>query len=534
MNAWIKRNHREIQLILVIFLIGFYLRIQGIYNGLPYVLNPQESSNLLGVIAPFKNVLKFNTVHLPTLFVYLNSIIVYISSITIDLTSILLKVEAEPGSLYLPLRFLSVLFGVGSILIVYLIGSMFSSIAGIIASGLLAVSFLHVKSSQLFLPFSPMTFFILISTFYALKASSENNENKKQFYNLSILFALISASFNYFGIVSIVPILLVNLLNKDFEKVKSTFILFLLIFLTINPYFVLDFIFSFKSHLQNYVKSFYNLRFSSYLLPIDYLLHGIGPVAFFSALYLIRLKKHFSESDLKNLKIIFCFPLIYFGLIGLFHMSDSIYVVALVPYFCLSAGLALSLLHNNLEMRFVYIALLLFGFWIPLKYSMKYNKMINLPDTRIIATNWVKEHTSENIKIAWDKNSIQLNWYDAYNKNELKNIVDEPDLLISKQKFPITPEFLKRKNWFSLLRKKVDYVIVDSIDYESALKQSGSNARKKYYSKLLKLKPFVVINPYLKESDKQIQSSLFEDLYSPFKTLWQRERAGPIIKIYKL
>ncbi len=522
-------NDRKIQLVLVILLIGFYLRIQGIYYGLPYVLNPQESSNLLGVIAPFKNILKFNTIHLPALFVYLNSIILYISSVTIDLTNILFRVEADPGSLYVPLRFLSVLFGVGSILIVYLIGSMFGFISGIIASGFMSVSFLHVKLSQLFLPFSAITFFALLSTFYALKALNENNKNEKekQFCNLSILFALISASFNYFGIVSIVPILLVSLLNKDFEKLKSKFILFLVIFLVINPYFI----FSFKSYFQSYVKSFYGLRFSSYLLPIDYLLHGIGPIAFFGALYLIKLKKHFNES---NLKIIFCFPLIYFGLIRLFHMTDSGYTMALVPYFCIAAGLALSLLHSALEMKFIYIALLSFGFWIPFKYSMKYNKMISLPDTRIIATNWVKEHTSENVKIAWDKNSIQLNWHDAYNKNELKNIIDEPDLLVSKQKFSVTPEFLKRKDWFLLLRKKVDYVIIDSIDYEAVLRQPGNNVRKQYYSKLLKLKPFIVISPYLKESNKQTSFSTLEDLYSPFKTLWERERAGPIIKIYKL
>ena len=41
-------------------------------------------------------------------------------------------------------------------------------------------------------------------------------------------------------------------------------------------------------------------------------------------------------------------------------------------------------------------------------------------------------------------------------------------------------------------------------------------------------------NPYLKDLEKDLNSSLIEDLYSPYLTLWERERPGPVIKVYKL
>ncbi len=520
---------KKTQLLLVIFLTALYLRFQGLYYGLPYVLNPQEADNLVKIIAPLKWISKINAIHLPTVFTFLNTFVTYICSFTFDLNSILLRMEADSSSLLVPLRILSILFSIGSITLVYLICKIINPYSAIIAAGLLSVSLLHVKFSQVFMSYSGLTFLILLSTFYALKAY---NSDKKSDYDLSLLFALVAASFNYFGLVAVISPVFSALFKGNIKYLKNNLKLFPIIFLVVNPFFVLDFIFSFSTYVKNYFNSFYYNKTSSYFLySIDYLLCGMGPVAYFSALYLIKLKKQFNDHILK---ILFSVPVLYLAAIGLFHLSDIGYTVVLVPYVCVASGLVLGNLHNNTEYKFVYIVLLLFVFWIPLKYTLKYNKIMALADTRVIATNWIKEHTSDNVKIAWDKNSIQLNWHDAYSKSELKELVDETDLLISKQKFSITPDSLKRKDWFLQLRKKVDYVITDSLDYEVTKRQRADSQKKKYYKKLSKLKPLIAINPYLKDFDKKTNLSSIEDLYFPFNTLWERERAGPVIKIYKL
>jgi len=93
---------------------------------------------------------------------------------------------------------------------------------------------------------------------------------------------------------------------------------------------------------------------------------------------------------------------------------------------------------------------------------------------------------------------------------------------------------LKQKDWFKILRKKTDYVVVNSIDIDEAFNKRPDTLKKKYYRKILKLKPYMVINPYYKDIEENMKHLIPEDLYLPYETLWLRERPGPIIKIYKL
>ena len=127
-------------------------------------------------------------------------------------------------------------------------------------------------------------------------------------------------------------------------------------------------------------------------------------------------------------------------------------------------------------------------------------------------------------KIIWDKNSIQINWHNPY----------EPESLLDKKRFIITPKLLEKKHWLGYLRKKVDYAVINSLDVETVLRNPENSYKKKYYKEIQKLKPVITFNPYLLEKEKEIRHSLLEDLYIPFNALWQRERAGPLIKVYKL
>ena len=487
-----KRNNK---FLLFFIVIAFYLRLQGISYGLPYVLNPDESVNLFKIL-----------------------------SLTHVFTNVL---EANPDSILIPLRFLSVLFGAGSVIVIYFIGMRFSPLTAVIAGGLLSVSMLHVKFSQIFLPFSAMTFFVLLSVFFLLK----ENKNIIQ----SAISALLSFLMHPMGIVSIFPLLFVIQQEKSFSKFKPLFTKLAVIALLLKVNCLLHLPSLFVTVPKSYFINYYNYYFSSYCLyAFSFLLMGIGPVAYLGSIWLIKYRKDY---DLNLLKILFLLPVLYIGILGFLHLTKSEYAVLIIPYFCISTGLFFNSIYERAQTdnkKIIFIFLLLLAFWIPLKYTLKYNKITSLPDTRIIAVEWMKQNTSENIKIAWDKNSIQPNWYDAYEKQELKALTADPEVLVNRQRFPVSLKFLERKNWFKVLKKKVDYVVINSLDYEQVLRRPERNLEKKYYRKFLKLKPFLVFNPYLKDLDKHTKSLLTEDLYSPLLTLWQRERSGPVIKIYKL
>ena len=439
--------------------------------------------------------------------------------------SLINVLEINPGSLLLPLRFLSVLFGVFSIVLIYFMGLRFSPFIALVSSGLLAVSMIHVKLSQVFLPFSAMVFFGLLSVFFALKESSSEKD-----VTCSIYSAFLSFLMHPIGIINLIPIVLAQ--KKSILKYKNLFFKIFLASLLLN----LNLLFHLPSLAINLFGNYFlNYHHNSYFLyAFSFLLIGIGPVAYFGSIWFLKYK---DDYDLNLMKILFLLPVLSIGVLGFLHFTRSEYAMLFIPYFCISAGLFLNSIYERAQTdnkKLVFILLLLFLFWIPLKDTLKYNKIINLSDTRVIATEWIKQNTSEDYKIVWDKNSIQPNWYDAYNKSDLKYLVTDLETLINKQRFPVSLKLLQKKDWFKILRKKVDYLVINSLDYEQTFKQPGKKLEKKYYSKILKIKPVIAFNPYLREVDKNTRSLLTEDLYSPLLTLWQRERPGPVIKIYKL
>lgn len=511
---------------------------------MPYALNPAESTYLVKVLYLLKHFFDPNFVEVPNFFLYINSFFLILLNSLHDIDSIIGLLEVDPQALYLPLRCLNLIFGIGTIAVVFLIGNFFSLFTAVVASSLIALSFLHLKYSQLFLPYNYMTFFALLSCFFCIKAFYRiklNLQTARSLLILSTILASLSTSMHYIGFVSFVPVLFVIFLTKEFNNsrfYKFCLTLFLLIFVLLNPYLIfhlVDFlIFSFKSYLKNY--SYYHS--SSYLLYLfNFLIYGIGPVAWVSAFGILKYKSYY---DLDLLKIIFSLPLIYFACLGLFHLTSAGYSVLLLVFFSLASALVLNLFYESYfkedvgVKRLIFIFLILFTFYIPLKYSIKYNKLVALADARIVATEWIKRNTTSEFKIAWDKNSLQINWFDPYSLNDLKGLEIDPELLKNEQKFLISSSFLKDKKWFTKLRKKVDYVVINNLDYEKVLREKYPKLLEKYYLKLLKLKPVVVFSPYVGVKKEKISSFLLEELYFPLETLFTRERTGPVISIYKL
>ena len=519
-----KRNNK---LFLALIVVAFYLRLQGINYGLPYVVNSSEANNLIQVANLFRNLPSYlinsEGINIGPLYLLLSNFVALITTHTVSFVNVL---EINVGSLLVPLRFLSVLFGLLSIIVVYFVALRFNTFVALVSSGLLSVSMIHVRFSQVFLPFSAVTFFGLLSLYFAIK-SSESEKN----ILLSAYSILVSFLMHPIGIMNAIPLLFVLLQQKIFLKYKNLFLKIFIIGLLLN----LSFFVYLPDILLNYVKGYFFYHSNTYFLyACQILLVAIGPIAYFSLLFFLKYK---NDHDLNLIKVLSSFLFIYIGFLGFVHFTGSEYSMLFIPYFCIFAALFFNSIFQRVKtngQQFGFILLMLLLFWIPLKGTLKYNKINTLADTRVEATEWIKQNTSEDYKISWDKNSIQTNWHDAYNIRTLRLLVSDPEVLISKQKFPVTYKLLKEKNWFKTLKRKVDYVVINSFDYEQTLRQPGNNLEKKYYKQLCKLKPTITFNPYLKELEKTTGTLLIEDLNLPLLTLWQRERSGPVIKVYKL
>ena len=72
-TAWFTEKHKYI--FLFIIAIAFFLRLQGIDFGQPYILSPEESANLTKIICLFKHPLQIISADIPGLYLFFNTII---------------------------------------------------------------------------------------------------------------------------------------------------------------------------------------------------------------------------------------------------------------------------------------------------------------------------------------------------------------------------------------------------------------------------------------------------------------------------
>jgi hypothetical protein len=264
----------------------------------------------------------------------------------------------------------------------------------------------------------------------------------------------------------------------------------------------------------------YYLDMSLRLLGIPLILVALtGFVVSFS-----RLKRYWPT--------IFVFPLLYFAIIGVVGMTFLRYSVVLLPYLALFSALGIVLVADwfgsaipKLKKNLVLVAICGFVVVVPLVNAVMQNVLLSRPDTRLLAKQWVESNVPEGAHIATQWYGPPLATPDDPEAGSLR--VYDVDII---DPFRSTSELYTLSYYQS---QGVDYVILSSFIYQLSRVDLQEHAeRTRFYDMLNEEATLVAsFSPYANEQEPLF---VFDEIYSPVVSLWQRERPGPVIKIYRL
>jgi len=325
-------------------------------------------------------------------------------------------------------RFTTVLYGVGTVLLVYFIGQrMYSKKVGLLSSLFLAFTLLHVRYSRLIRPDVPMTFFITLS-FLCIYLMYERG--KVRDYLLATIFAGLSIATKYTGVLLIIPIFLAHLFHGLKEK-KTLFriffnkrVLLILLFGAVGffiafPYGLLRFSYLIHS-IRGWLEGLNNVtannqgEINSWVYYITRALnYGMGqPLELFSLAAIVYALVRHRKKDI----LLVSFPIAYYLIMGSFLRHFDRYILPVVPFLVIAAAVFLvriasmisrSKVKQSLAIVVLTLAIILF----PAVRVIRYVHLMTQAGTGLQAREWIMRNIPRGEKIAYETYSPPLPGY---------------------------------------------------------------------------------------------------------------------------
>lgn len=355
-------------------------------------------------------------------------------------------------------RYISAFSGVATIFVVYkLTKYLFDEDTALVSSFLISLTYLHVRDSHFGVTDVFMTFLVMCSIFYIVKCYKNSNIKN---YIFAGIFGGLAMSTKYNGLLVIIPIFIVHYFNIFNEKLRFVklfldkrilfFIgVFVIAFLFGTPFALLDYnkfisdVLYEMRHLQighgiNLgIGWWYHLRFS--------LFSGLGWSLFFFSLIgiFVLIKK-----DIRKALILGSFPLCYYILTGKGYSVFVRYVILLIPFLCITAGLFITTISVKILGKYKKYKPLLIGFLAIFAILPSVNSIINFDrlltkqDNRLIVAEWINEHIPKGSSICqtgsmgWDKvqlyptlKSLEYKYEKYVEKNKKSKIIETMTIL---------------------------------------------------------------------------------------------------------
>jgi 4-amino-4-deoxy-L-arabinose transferase-like glycosyltransferase len=467
-------------LVVALAVLGLLVRLVGIGWGLPYVAyHVDEEGFGRFTIHYFTGDLNPHFFKVPSLYTYLTAGLwsgYYLGGKLAgrfpDRAAFIRTYRQHPSPFILIGRLLTVLLGVGTILVLFALGRrMFSLRVGALAALMLVFSLEHVKQSHYFIPDVTMVLFLVVSFYFIW---SIYTTGRARYYLLAGLFAGLAYAAKYSGHFLALPLLLAHFFRASEErtpffrslfspKLLGALLAFAGGFLAGCPYALLDsrkFLKDFRWQAGHMFSEGHFGSSTSEPSWLFYLKYGFRENVGRAAQFLVpsgviyALARH-RKKDILLLSL----PVTVFAVMGTMKSYATRYLLPLTPFFILLAALfldrlmdwapaALARLRRAAVLRGLLKplpAVLGIVFLLPSVWQVaRYDDSITRTDTRTVAKNWVEANIPRGERIATETYGPPLD-PEAY-KLIRRNALGTIDL-----------------DW--LVQRRVKYVIVSDIMY---------------------------------------------------------------------
>jgi hypothetical protein len=458
--------------------------------------------------------------------------------------------RSDPSVFLLLGRLTSILLGAATVLVVYGLGkrSANQSIGGLLAALFLAVSFLHVRDSHYGVPDVPATFFISLSVLLCLLAAQ--TRAKKYFALAAATTAYaIATKWNVWPVM--IPLIIAAIMGLRAPSPRANRRAWWSIMIVVAMFFFIGFALGgFELMLKPGVYLEYALReaqageaggfgywqidtLPGWLFYGKTLLYGIGPVLLIlTALGLThRIRMVVKERDTTSLLLI-AFPVLYFLFMGATQHYFARYTLPLVPFAAVLAADIIAAtvmrwrpgrerLATGLTIGVVAIAIAL-----PFVNSLQHDALLVQTDTRTLAKEWIEANIPAGAKLAadWQTHTPPLSTLDRPAPGNSETVYDV-------QYMGGTGLFEHTLDWYR--QQGYGYLITSSFIDNIPLVVAQQNVERNAFYASLPQK-LTLIKQFSATGDGSEPPFVFDEIYGPFISLWQRERPGPTIRIYQV
>lgn len=452
--------------------------------------------------------------------------------------------QVDPTMFYLLGRFASVVASLMTIIILFLlVERLMGRQKALVASAFLALNFIDVRHAHFAEPYSLIGLLVLASVYFAV-VFMDNRDSRVLVGSAGLAGGAVALRFSTFPVVS-VPLLTIYAIGQSSRFGLRGLLKYIFVVglgLVIGFCLAYPGIFVAPDLMLNGIKLYATLAAGqagfdgfSFGYPfgaafyLDMFLRLLG-IPF---LCVVVIGMPVSVAKLKEYWIVvFAFPVLYFIVVGISKMAFLRYAVVLLPFVALLSALGTMQLSKWLCMavprapkELVRVAVLFSVLGVSFVNVVQQNALFSTPDTRLLAKQWVEANLPEGVRIA-------TQWYgpplSTQNDPEAgSQRVYDVEVM---NPFQSTPELYTLSYYRD---RETHYVILSSFIYQLTRVNVQEDAtRMQFYESLDQEATLVAsFSPFTRDQNPPF---VFDEIYGPVVSLWQRERPGPVIKIYRL
>jgi 4-amino-4-deoxy-L-arabinose transferase-like glycosyltransferase len=446
---FIKNN----PILIIILFAAFIVRFAGIFHDLPYSYYPDEEHFVNRAVSFGSGDLNPHWFHKPAFLMYLlffeyglYFVIGKVLGVFHSVGDFAISFFQSKGPFLFIGRLTVTLFGVATVLVTYLIGrDYWNKRTGLFASIFMAFIMGHVTSGQVVKADVPSAFFTVLSFFFIIKVY---DTGQLKYYVLSGISAGLGMAMKYYAAPLVLTIFLAHVFHLKKENIpvlrniiNVSVVCFALglmgAFFAASPYNFLDtlgrentFIEPLKDLLDIGGKETSEaLRFVGVDVERFVLIKSIGyyfsvltsvkAMGIIGSIALVGMAFAIFRISLKNI-IILSFPLLFIVIANRTSpfYSEPRHMNVIYPFMTLFAayfiGTVLERFKHNANMKRVVVAVMIIILVAPIYRIVQYDYLMNQPDTRTLAKEWIEANIPSRTKILIDEESVNLSPDEKY------------------------------------------------------------------------------------------------------------------------